>query len=156
MSFFILQNHIASLLISLGVLTTISFDSEITNYMYGGGKSDLFLQITNNNKTLAIKPKKEGISSNLLVITKNRKYYFDVDSSLKKVHKFIEVKSGQINASLKSIVKNDQYEILEGDHSLLFINRKKQSVRVNEFEVSSRRYLSKGVPIYLEGKRILN
>lgn len=156
MSLYILTNHIASLLVSMGLLTTLSFDSEITSYLYGGGKNDLYLQVTNNSKTLALKPKKEGISSNLLVITKNRKYYFNVEGTQKNSHKFIEIRPGQINTSLKSIVRNSNYEIFQGASSILFVNKKKIATRVNEFDVESKIYLSKGIPIFVEGKRILN
>ena len=156
MSFFILTNQIATLFVSLGILTTLTFDSEVTNYLYGGSKSDLFLQVTNNSKTLAIRPKKEKVSSNLLVITKNRKYYFNIRYDDIYPHNFVEVKSGQINHNLKSIVKKRDYEILEGNSSLLFINKKKKKVRLNELPVKSKQYVSKGIPLILDGKRILN
>src|SRR5690606_27474813 len=101
-------------------LTTLSFDSEILSYLYGGGQEEMFFQVTNNHKTLAIKPKMEGDYSNLLVITKNRKYYFDLKQDQKNPHQFIEVKDGIANHALTKKVKTKDYEILEGDNSLLF------------------------------------
>jgi hypothetical protein len=37
MSLFILKNHIVNLYLCFGMITTLSFDSEIISYMYGGG-----------------------------------------------------------------------------------------------------------------------
>ena len=156
MSFYILLNQISTLFLSMGILTTMTFDSEVTNYLYGGTKSDLFIQVTNNMKTLAIKPKKMDISSNLLVITKDRKYYFNIRYDQVTPHNFVEVKNGEINHSLKSLVKRQDYEILEGKSSLLFINRSNRKIKVNDIEISKKGYLSKGVPIIKDGKRILN
>ena len=68
MSFYILANHITTLFLSLNLLTTLSFDSEIISYLYGGSKEDVFFKVTNNNRTLAIKPLTDGSFSNLLVI----------------------------------------------------------------------------------------
>ena len=156
MSFYILLNQISTLFLSMGILTTMTFDSEITNYLYGGTTSDLFIQVTNNMKTIAIKPKKKGIASNLLVITKDRKYYFNVRYDETSPHNFVEIKNGEINHSLKSLIKSKDYEILEGNTSLLFINRGKRKITVNDIEINKKEYLSKGVPIIKDGKRILN
>jgi hypothetical protein len=156
MIFHILGNQITTLFLSFNLLTTLSFDSEIQSYLYGGGTEEMFFQVTNNHKTLAIKPKLDGQYSNLLVITKNRKYYFDLKLAKTAPHQFVEVKDGIINHALTKKIQSPQYEILEGDHSLLFINRKNEEVEINGMKVKHREYLSKGVPIIYEGVRILN
>ena len=155
MTFHILLNHITSLFLSLNLLTTLSFDSEIVSFMYGGSKQDVYFKVTNNRKTLAIKPKTEGQLSNLLVITKQRKYYFDLSQNQTDPHKFIEVKHGVINHAMKQLVKMPLYEILEGDSSVLFINKGKDAL-VNTRKVKRKDYFSKGVPLIVNGKRILN
>jgi hypothetical protein len=156
MTFYILMNHITTLFVSLGLLTTLSFDSEVTSYLYGGAKEDLFIKITNNHKTIAIKPMSEGINSNLLVITKNRKYYFDVKYNKNKPHQFIEVKQGQINHGMKKVMTKKNFDLLEGSSSVLVINKIKRKLRVNKKHVKKKDYFSKGVPIFIEGKRVLN
>ena len=60
MMFYILMNQITTLFLSLNLLTTLSFDSEIVSYLYGGGKEEVFFQVTNNNRTLALKPLMDG------------------------------------------------------------------------------------------------
>jgi len=156
MTFHILMNQITTLFLCLNLLTTLSFESEIQSYLYGGSQQEMFFQVANNHKTLAIKPKMEGGYSNLLVITKTRKYYFDLKYDKDKPHQFIEIKDGVANYALTKKVTAKDYEILEGDNSLLFINRKKSEIEINGMKVKQREYLSKGVPIIYEGKRILN
>lgn len=156
MIFHILMNQMTTIFLSLNLLTTLSFDSEIQSYLYGGSQEEMFFQVTNNHKTLAMKPKIDGTYSNLLVITKNNKFYFDLKRDLVTPHQFIEVKNGVMNHALTKKVKNRDYEILEGDNSMLFINHKPIEVKVNWMKVKHREYLSKGVPIIYEGRRILN
>jgi hypothetical protein len=150
------MDHVTTLFVSLGLLTTLSFDSEITSYLYGGSKEDFFIKVTNNHKTLAIKPTRKGISSNLLVITKFRKYYFDLRYNKDKPHQFIEVKQGQINHGMKKVMSKKSFDLLEGSSSVLVINKKKRKLRVNKKKVKKKDYFSKGVPIFIEGKRVLN
>ena len=156
MLFYILINQITTLYLSLNLLTTLSFDSEIVSYLYGGSKEEVFFQVTNNNRTLALKPLMDGKYSNLLVITKERKYYFDLRQSSKNPHQFIEIKDGVGSHALTKKIKTNQYEILEGHSSLLFINNSDNEVEVNSKKVKKREYFSKGVPILFNGKRILN
>jgi len=150
------MNQVTTLFLSLNLLTTLSFDSEIISYLYGGSKQEIFFQITNNNRTLAIKPLMEGNHSNLLIITKERKYYFDLKMAESNSHQFIEVKDGLGSHALSKKIKIKEYEILEGQSSILFINNLKETVLVNSIRVKQKEYFSKGVPIILNGKRILN
>jgi hypothetical protein len=156
MIFHILTNQMTTLFLSLNLLTTLSFDSEIQSYLYGGGQEEIFFQVTNNHKTLALKPKMDGAYSNLLVITKNAKYYFDLKHDRSNPHQFIEIKNGVMNHALTKKMKTKEVEILEGDNSILLINNSSHELTVNGVKVKHREYFSKGVPIILEGKRILN
>jgi type IV secretory pathway VirB9-like protein len=155
-TFHIIANQITTLFLSLHLLTTLSFDSEIVSFLYGGAKEDVFFQVTNNQKTLAIKPTQKDRFSNLLVITKNRKYYFDLAYDEASPHQFVEVKDGVMNHALKERLTHRDYQIMEGENSLLFINRRLNPVNINGVKVRSREYFSKGVPLIKEGQRILN
>jgi type IV secretory pathway VirB9-like protein len=156
MIFYILLNHITTLFVSLGLLTTLTFDSEITSYLYGGSNEDLFIKVANNRKTLAIKPKRAGIKSNLLVMTKDRKFYFNVRFNDKQPHEFIEVKSAQINHAMRKRLETREYRIMEGSTSIAVINKKSSPLRVNGKQISKKGYFSKGVPLFINSKRILN
>ena len=155
MTFYILMNQITTLFLGLNLLTTLSFDSEVVSYLYGGSKEEVFFSVTNNNKTLALKPLAEKNFSNLLVITKQRKYYFNLKVG-SNAHQFVEVKHGAVNHGFKKAVVKEEYEVLEGSSSMMFINKMDRPVRLNEQIVESKAYVSKGVPLMLEGKRILN
>jgi hypothetical protein len=156
MIFHIILNQVTYLFLGMNILTTLTFKNEIESFLYGGSSEDIFFQVTNNHKTLAIKPKLEGNFSNLLVITKNRKYYFDLKLGIGNPHQFIEIKDGVMNHALTKKLTAKDYEILEGDNSLLFINKLNTEVNVNGLNIKQREYLSKGVPILYQGKRILN
>lgn len=156
MTFHIIANQITTLFLSLHLLTTLSFDSEIESFLYGGSKEDVFFQVTNNQKTLAIKPTQTQRFSNLLVITKKRKYYLDLSYDEEKPHQFIEIKDGVMNHALKERMTHKDYQIMEGENSLLFINRRNNPVMINRIKVRSREYFSKGVPLIKDGQRILN
>lgn len=156
MTFHIIANQITTLFLSLNLLTTLSFDSEIISFLYGGAKEDVFFQVTNNQKTLAIKPMQKDRFSNLLIITKERKYYFDLAYDEKTPHQFVEIKDGIMNHALKDRFSHRDYQLMEGENSLLFINKLNAPIKVNGIEVKSREYFSKGVPLIREGQRIFN
>ena len=61
-----------------------------------------------------------------------------------------------MNHALTKKQETMEYEILEGDNSLVFVNKLENAVKVNGIEIKHREYLSKGVPLIYEGKRILN
>lgn len=155
MIFHILLNQMTTLFLTLNLLTTMTFDSEIQSYLYGGGKDDFFFQVTNNQRTLAMRPKVEGEFSNLLVITRKHKYYFNLKYDKNAPHQFIEIKDGVMNHALTKKVSNSTYDIFEGDDSVLFVNKSDHEMTLNGKKVKRSDYFSKGVPLLLEGERIL-
>ena len=156
MSIMVLVNQITMIFLNLGLLTTLSFDSEIVSYMYGGGAEEVYFKVANKNRTLVIKPTLKADYSNLLVITSDAKYYFDLRSSELKPHQFVEIRRGQINKAMKITLETSKFKLLEGDTSILIVNKTNEVLKVNEFEVKRKQYLGKGIPIFVDGMRILN
>ncbi|MBY0415375.1 MAG: hypothetical protein K2Q18_14480 [Bdellovibrionales bacterium] len=157
MTFYILANQITCLFISLHLLTTVSFDGEIRSYLYGGSKDDITFELANNNKTLALKAKKKEIDSNLLIVTSKSKYYFHVKVTENNPHQFIEVYDGEINNAYSKLKETKDYDLFEGISSMFLVNKSNEKMQVNEKEVpKGKLYLSKGVPIILNGERIYN
>jgi len=154
-TFHILLNQITSLFVGLNMLTTLSFESDVKSFYYGGNKEDVFFKVA-DNRTLLIKPYRLDTLSNLLVVTDKRKFYFQLKDGAAHPHGFVEVKHGVMNHALKKKLTTDQYDILEGESSLLFVNKREQEVEVNGVKVKQREYFSKGVPLIFESKRILN
>ena len=156
MNFYILSNQITSLFLSMNLLTTMSFSDDIRTYIYGGNKDEVYLEVSNNNKTLMMKAKKKEINTNMLVVTSKNKYYFHVSLDESSPHQFIEINDGEINSAFKKILEKENYEILQGGSSLLFVNKTKNPITVNGQKIQSKDYFSLGVPIIVNGERILN
>lgn len=156
MNFYILSNQITSLFLSMNLLTTMSFSDDIRFYIYGGNKDEVYLETSNNNKTLVMKAKKKEINTNMLVVTSKSKYYFHVSLDETTPHQFIEINDGEINSTFKKILEKENYEILQGGSSLLFVNKTKIPITVNGQKIQSKDYFSLGVPIIVNGERILN
>ena len=127
MTWYILPNSITKLFVSLSMLTTLSFDSEIVSYLYGGSKDEMFFELANKQKTLVMKGLKPGIKTNLMIVTKKRKYYFDVILNKKNPHKFIEVKPGRINKSYTLVTVGSKEKIFKGESSCLKVIMNKGS-----------------------------
>ena len=156
MIFHILSGQMTTLFLSMGLLTTLTFNNPIESFLYGGSKEDVFFKVTNNSKTLAIKPNQKKRFSNLLVVTKKDRYYFNIDYDEKSPHQFVEVRRGVKNHALQEKLSTEKFQVLEGNSSLLFINKKDGPIQVNGKDVKRRHYFSKGVPILVEGERVLN
>ena len=124
MTWYILPNSITKLFVSMSMLTTLSFDSEIVSYLYGGSKEEMFFEVTNNQKTLAMKALAKNINTNLMIITKKQKYYFDIIESAKESPRFIEVRNGKINKSYKQVKVTKNYTVDEGKTSLRILYKK--------------------------------
>lgn len=156
MIFSILPASITTLFLSLNLLTALSFKEEIKSYYFGGDKDDIFLELSNTNRTLVIKAKKKDINTNLLIITNKNRYNFRVKTSDLDPHEFIEVVDAQVNTNFKKIKETSNYELLEGSSSLMFVNKTKNPINVNDIQVSSKGYFSKGIPLLIDGIRTLN
>ena len=156
MIFHILADQIAVLFVSMNLLTTLTFDAPVTGFLYGGSKDDVFMESVNNSRTIVIRAKRKDVASNLLVITSKGKFYFDVRYDEKRPHQFIEVKAGRVGHVLKKSVSAKDFEILEGEECVLFINRRTEEITVNGMKVKTSSFFSRGVPIIKEGERIFN
>ncbi|MFZ4715510.1 MAG: hypothetical protein ACOYL6_17435 [Bacteriovoracaceae bacterium] len=156
MTFYVLLNQITTLFLSLNLLTTLSFNEEVTSYMYGGSKEEVFFELTNGQKTLVLKPKRKDMGSNLLVMTKRGKYYFDLKYDEINSHQFLEIRDGAINSSFKVKKETNDFALYEGTSSIMFVNKKANQVIVNGKTVQTKEYFSLGVPLLLGQERILN
>jgi hypothetical protein len=155
MTFHILMNHVATLFLGINLLTTLTFESEIKSFYYGGSKEDVFLKETDGNTLLLKAYTSQGLS-NLLVVTGKRKYYFQLGHDPQRPHTFVEVRHGLINHAFTMKLQRDDYELLEGQSSILIVNKKDVPLHVNGSSVKSREHFSKGIPIFINGERVLN
>ncbi len=156
MIFSILPSSITTLFLSLNLLTAISFKDEVNSYYYGGQKDDIFVELSNSNRTLVMKAKKIEIDTNLLIVTTRNRYNFRIKTSDISPHEFIEIEDAQVNTNFKKLNETLTYEILEGNSCVMFVNKTKNSIMVNGIKVVSKEYFSKGVPLIINGIRVLN
>jgi len=145
-----LLGSVILILVGQGALTTLSFDTEIISYVYGGKQSDMYFKKADNNKTLIIKAKKEFNPSNLLIITRNRKYAFDLKYS-SNPDGFIDIKHGVINRSYKLIKSTPSFKIFEGNSSLRILGR---DILVNGKKSSGKTYASKGARLFINKSEV--
>jgi len=156
MIFSILPATITTLFLSASLITTLTFKDDVRTFIYGGTKEEIFSELANGNKTLVIKAKKKGIDTNLIVVTSTGRYYFNVKESEKHPHQFVEIEEGIINSNFRKIKENDSYEIFEGSTSLMVVSKKREGISVNGVNVTSKEYFSKGIPLIVDGNRVLN
>lgn len=156
MIFSILPTTITTLFLSANLITTLSFKDDVRTFIYGGTKEEIFTELANNNRTLVLKAKKKGIETNLIVVTSKNRYYFKVMESDKIPHQFIEVEDGMINTNFRKIKETDSYDLFEGSNSVMVVSKKKEGIDVNGVPVVAKEYFSKGVPLFIDGTRVLN
>ncbi|QDK42394.1 hypothetical protein DOM21_13255 [Bacteriovorax stolpii] len=156
MIFSILPTTITTVFLSANLITTLSFKDDVRTFIYGGTKDEIFTELANNNKTLVIKAKKKDIETNLIVVTSKNRYYFKVMESDRFPHQFVEVEDGMINTNFKKIKETPSYDLFEGTSSVMIVSKKKEGIDVNGVNVLAKEYFSKGVPLFIDGIRILN
>lgn len=156
MIFSILPATITTLFLSANLITTLTFKDDVRTYIYGGTKEEIFSELANGNKTLVIKAKKKGIETNLIVVTSKDRFYFNVKESEKLPHQFVEIEEGAINLNFRKIKETDSYELFEGSTSVMLVSKRREGINVNGVNVSSKEYFSKGIPLMIDGIRVLN
>ena len=156
MIFSILPTTITTLFLSANLITTLSFKDDVRTFIYGGTKEEIFTELANNNKTLVLKAKKKGIETNLIVVTSKNRYYFKVMESDKIPHQFVEIEDGMINTNFRKIKETGSYDLFEGNNSVMVVSKKKEGIDVNGVFVVAKDYFSKGVPLFIDGIRVLN
>jgi hypothetical protein len=155
MDFYILTKSIAYLFLSLNSPTTLVFQEPI-EYVSAGKNGDFTLNRSNNQKILVVQPLKEVSESNMVVITKDQHFQFKVNTVTKGHHVFVYVYPGMINKTFIKKLETADFRILEGDSSILVQNKRDGVLKVNDRMVDRDKYFSKGVPLFINEKRILN
>ena len=155
MEFFILAKTITYLFLSLSSPTTLVFEEPI-EYVSAGKQGDFSLHRSNNHKILIIQPLKEVTETNMVVVTRNQHFQFKLKPSTENNHQFVYLYRGEINKTFIKKMETDEFKILEGDSSILIQNKQQNPLVVNEAEVIKEDHFSKGAPIIINNKRVLN
>jgi hypothetical protein len=154
MTLFTLLNITTYLFLTYGSPTTFKFDSPI-EFVSISNESDYFKYQSRDKKILVLKPTKEKIDSNVVVITKNNTYTFNLHSSHEKSPILYEVLYGAKSASYRVEKSNDDYEILSGEKiNILRIKNNTKYKTVNDMPVKTEQYLPKNGKIKLDDEYV--
>jgi type IV secretory pathway VirB9-like protein len=157
MIFYMFSNTIATFFLNLSIVTVLTFNHPIDTLSHGLNKTDLFVRVSKDKKTLILKPLSQNIDTNMVVVTSGGNYNFNVKitDDRSKSHSFIQIQNGDKDNSFALKKKTRQYEALEGKYTVQIINKSTSSLQVNGEILKSKanRFLPKGPPIFINGKR---
>ncbi len=155
MEFFILAKTMTYLFLSLSSPTTLVFEEPI-EYVSAGKQGDFSLHRSNNQKILIAQPLKEVNETMMVIVTRNQHYQFKVKTVPDRNHHFVYIYRGEVNKTFIKKKETEEFRILEGDSSILVQNKLDSPIFVNETQVIREDHFSKGVPVFINNKRILN
>ena len=153
---YVLLNHVVTLLLSMQFTTVITFPTDIRTITYGGSQDEIFTAQVNENKTLVIKPLMAGVDSNLLVVTKDKQYFFYLKNDSVGPHKFVTILDGKKDSSFVVAKDTEKYTIFDGKTSVRVINKGKPPLLIDGQMVDRETFISKGAPVYIENVRVFN
>lgn len=155
MDFFILAKSMTFLFLSISSPTTMVFQEPV-EYVNAGKNGDFTIDRSKNQKILVITPLKEVDDKNIVVITKDQHFQFKVKTVTHGHHPIIYVYPGLINKTFVKKLETSYFRILEGDTSMLIQNKTEGPIIVNDVKVEREDHFSKGVPLFINNRRVLN
>ena len=153
MIYYIIPGQIFTIFLSITNLTAITFPGKVQDFV-GGQISDFKVYELNKGRTLVYEPKSKGLKRNLIIFLKDQKFHFDVVYNEKASNKDIEIRKGMPCNKLVLLKETTKFQLFNCPKSLLLINKSKRPLKVNGLTIIDKSYLSKGPPIYIDGKKI--
>lgn len=153
MIYYIITGHIFTVFLSMSHLTSMNFPSKVQDYV-GGQEEDFKIYELNKGKSLVFEPKHKGFNRNFITFLKNEKYHFNLKYSEKFSNKDVEIQKAEKCTYFTLLKETVEYQLFECPKSLFFVNKSQSPAQVNEITIKAKSYLSKGPPIYLNGKII--
>lgn len=153
MIYYIFKHQIFNIFLSLSHLTAITFESGVQDFV-GGEVADFKVYELNKGKSLVFEPKKKDFNKNFITFLKDKKYYFNLVQSDTLADKDIEIKDGEPCNNFTLIRDTPTFQLFFCPKSLFFVNKKSVPVKVGDQTITSKSYISKGPPVYLDGTLI--
>jgi len=150
MIYYIFKTQIFTVFLSIAHLTAITFPDKIQDYV-GGRKGDFQIYELNQGKSLVYEVKRKDIDSNFITFHRGGKYHFNLLYDERFSNKDIEIKEAATCNMYELIKDAKDYQLFECPRSILFINKLKVPVKVNDQVISDKAFLSKGPPIFING-----
>jgi len=153
MVYYIFPAQIFTIFLSMSHLTAITFPSKVYDYV-GGQTGDFAIYEVNMGRSLVFEAKKKEIDRNFIVFHKDSKYHFNIKYSDEFSDKDIEIREASTCNFFELLDSGPHYQIFECPKSLLLVNKSSARIKAGDLWVSKRAYLSKGPPVYLNGKLV--
>ena len=150
----IVGSQIFTVFLSLGHITAVTFPGKVDDYA-GADKGDVKIYELDGGKTLVFEPLRK-IDRNFVAFVKGKKFHFNLKLMPSLSHKDITLTHGKSCSELRLIVETRTWQLFECPRSLYFVNKTPRPVRINEMSVTHKAIISKGPPIFLNGKMIWN
>lgn len=151
MIYYIFKEQIFTIFLSMAHLTAMTFPTKVFDYV-GGQEGDFKIYELNKKRSLVFEPKRKDIDRNFIVFEKKGKFHFNVKYDEGLSNKDIELKEAK-SCGLYSVIKEtNKYQLFECPKSLLVINKSDLKLKVNDFFLDKKKFISKGPPVWIDGK----
>ena len=147
---------IATIYISLKHPIVLVFDEPIDYLTHGAKTGTLRVQKSKNSKIITLNALDPKIDTSMHVITSKRSYNFFIKHSEIYPHYSIKIEDGKRDSGYEVVLNNKNYKVLEGRNSLYIINKMDRELKVNEQKIKKNSLFSKGIPLFIDGRRVLN
>jgi hypothetical protein len=154
MDAFIISKTIAYIFLSTSSPTTLHFEDAI-EFMQAGKSSDFDVSFSKNRKSLVIRPIGTFVEpKNMVIISQDTHFHFKLVNMESKQHDFVYIHQGKPNSTYRKKFENDLVKVHEGESSLYIINKTDTTLDVNGSKVDHHTYLSKGLPVVINGQAV--
>ena len=154
MDAFIIPKAVAYIFLSTSSPTTLHFERPI-EFMQAGKAGDFDVSISKNRQSLVLRSMHHFIEpKNMVIISEDTHFHFKLLNMETRHHDFVYIHKGKENHIYVKRFENDLVKIHEGDSSLYIVNKSKFPIEINGSFVEKRTFLSKGLPVILNGQVI--
>lgn len=150
MIFYVFKEQIFTVFLSMAHLTAMTFPSKIYDYV-GGQKGDFQVYELNKKQSLVFDPKRKDVDRNFIVFSQKGKFHFNIKYKEEDADKDVDIRLAQKCSLYSSIKDTRKFQLFECPRSLLVVNKSKTKIKVNEFYVEKKKYISKGPPVWING-----
>ena len=151
MIWYIVKGQIFTVFLSASHISAVTFPGKVEDYV-GGKKGEFKIYQLGNGKTLIFEPRSK-IDRNFIAFAKGKKYHFNLKTHHPS-HKDITLASGVCCSNLRPLHQKKKWQLFECPKSLYLFNKGARPIQVNENTVTDKICLSKGPPIFVDGKLI--
>jgi hypothetical protein len=142
-----------TVLLGVNVVTTLTFDQKIKNCDVGAGKEQLELVYRRERTSISLVPQVKDLKTNMTCFMENGKIFvFNLKMS-NTPHKNIVVKeSTNVVKGGTLILETSDFKLFDAGKNFYIENKKKEKILVNEVSINRWGYVSKWIPIVIDGK----